>query len=161
MMIRDSGYATSDRLEEPLATQPPPLTTFSPSSLLTQYFSLATSHHYPTTNDHGHDPSSTDSLVSAVIVRVGYGPDYLKMDCPHLLNQMYPTILQPLYASFSEFYSWLSWFTLDGKRSSDYWLLPICGRKNSQAFPLTVLSSHGLVRITAILITISILRPTH
>ena len=82
MMVRDSGYATSDRLEEPLATQPPPLTTFSPSPPPTRDLPLATFNDYPTTNDHGHEAPSLDSLVSAVTALVGYGPDYIKMDRP-------------------------------------------------------------------------------
>ena len=83
MMPRDSGYAPSDRLEEPLASQPlaPPLTTFSPSPP-TRHSPLATSNDYHTTNDHGHDAPSIDSLVSAVTALVGYGPDYIKMDRP-------------------------------------------------------------------------------
>ena len=79
LMVRDSGYATSDRLEEPLATQPPPLTTFSPSPPPTQYFPLTTPSDYHTTNDHGHDAPSIDSLVSAVTALVEYGPDYMGM----------------------------------------------------------------------------------
>lgn len=79
MMVRDSGYATSDRLE---ATQPPPLTTFSPSPPPTRDLPLATSNDYQTTNDHGHDAPSFDSLASAVTALVGYGPDYIKMDRP-------------------------------------------------------------------------------
>ena len=82
IMVRDSGYATSDRLEEPIATQPPPLTTFSPSPPPTRNLPLARSNEYQTTNDHGHDPPSIDSLVSAVTALVGYGPDYIKMDRP-------------------------------------------------------------------------------
>ena len=77
-MVRDSGYATSNRPEEPLATQPPPLTTFSPP---TRDLPLATSD-YQTTNDHGHDAPSLDSEASAVTALVGYGPDYIKMDRP-------------------------------------------------------------------------------
>ena len=82
MIVRDSGYATSDRLEEPLATQQPPLTTFSPSPPSTRDLPLATSNDYPTTNDHGHEAPSPDSVASAVTALVGYGPDYIKMDRP-------------------------------------------------------------------------------
>ena len=83
MMFRDSGYATSDRLEEPLANQPPPLTTLSPSPPSNQHFPLTTSSDYhQTTNDHGHDAPSIDSLVSAVTALVEYGPDYLRMGHP-------------------------------------------------------------------------------
>ena len=82
MMVRDSGYATSNRLEEPLATQPPPLTSFSPSPPPTRDLPLATSNDYQTTNDHGHDAPSLDSVASAVTALVGYGPDYIKMDRP-------------------------------------------------------------------------------
>jgi hypothetical protein len=81
IMLRDSGYATSNRLEleEP---QPPPVTTFSPSPPPTRDLPLATSNDYHTSNDHGHDPPSLDSLASAVTALVGYGPDYIKMDRP-------------------------------------------------------------------------------
>jgi hypothetical protein len=82
MMVRDSGYATSDRLEEPLATQPPPLTTFSPSPPSTQHLSLDPSNEFQTTNQHGHDAPSIDSMVSAVSAIVGFGPDYIKMERP-------------------------------------------------------------------------------
>ena len=75
--MRDSGYAASNRLEEP---QPPPVTTFSPSPPSTRDLPLATANDYPTTNDHGHDPPSSDSLASAVTALVGYGSDYMKMD---------------------------------------------------------------------------------
>ena len=83
MMVRDSGYAPSDPLEEPFPNQPPPLTTFSPSPPPIQDLPLATSSDYhQTTNEHGHDPPSLDSLASAVTALVGYGPDYIKMDRP-------------------------------------------------------------------------------
>ena len=73
MMVRDSGYAISDRLEEPLATQPPPLTTLSPSPPSNQHFPLTTSSDYhQTTNGHGHDAPSIDSLFSAVTALVEY-----------------------------------------------------------------------------------------
>ena len=82
MMFRDSGYATSNRLEELHAAQPPPLTTFSPSPPPTRDLPLAAYNDYPTTNDHGHDTPSLDSEASAVTALVGYGPDYIKMDRP-------------------------------------------------------------------------------
>ncbi|KAF8800114.1 hypothetical protein BYT27DRAFT_7263262 [Phlegmacium glaucopus] len=83
-MIRDSGYAASSRLEEPPANQPP-LTTFPPSA--PPSYPPATSEqpfHYNAPPVAPYDDiQSLDSIdISAIKARVGYGPDYAKMDRP-------------------------------------------------------------------------------
>jgi hypothetical protein len=96
MLIRDSGYATSDQLEPSLSNQQPPLTTLSPApppssqDLPLGVASEPPFNYYPATNVHQNDastaaslaPPSLDSMASAVTALVGYGPDYIKMDRP-------------------------------------------------------------------------------
>ena len=97
ILVRDSGYAASNSIQQPLlpANQPPHFTTFSPPPPLSQDSLPVTSQ--PPPNDYQamvnnyqnsspdaalHDPPSLDSMVSAYTAHVGYAPGYARMDRP-------------------------------------------------------------------------------
>ena len=137
MDVRDSGYATSGRLEleERFSTQPPPPTTFSPSpsSSHWQHFPLTTSSDYDTTNDHGHDHPPMDSLVNAVNALVEYGPDYLKMDrpTPPLSDVSFNTYMLR-FQKFVHDLAGLPWMA-NGRVTVDYY--PYAAERKHKLFP--------------------------